>query len=275
MKTKEIITISVSIILLTGFFIFAVNIDSSALENLGYSLPLPLFTLFIALIDGFNPCNMFVLTVLLAILISASASRGRFYLVGLIFASVVFIFYFLFMAAWLNISRYIGYTAALRAVIAVVAIIAGLINCKELFFFKKGISLTIQQKHKGPLYAKMRNVSEVMNKGSLPMLITSSAGLALFSSLIEIPCTAGFPILYTVVLLGKTPGYSVGYFSFLFLYNLVYIMPLLAIIAVFGYTLKARHITQSQFQVIKFIGGIIMILLGIILLANPKLIGAL
>ena len=218
---------------------------------------------------------MFVLTVLLAILISASASRRRFYLVGLIFISVVFVFYFSFMTAWLNISKYIGYTAGLRIIIAVLAIIAGLINCKELFFFKKGISLAIQEKHKGPLYAKMRNVSETMNKGSLPMLIFSSAGLALFSSLIEIPCTAGFPILYTVVLLGKMPGCGFGYFSFLFLYNLVYIIPLLAIIAVFGYTLKARHITQKQFQVIKFIGGIIMILLGIILLTNPKLIGAL
>lgn len=274
MRKKDFFIIIISSLLLAGFFLLATRIEPSAFEELGYRLSLPLFTFFIAFIDGFNPCNMFVLTVLLTLLISASASRRRFFLVGFIFIIVVFLFYFLFMAAWLNVFNYLGYLTPLRVIIALVAIAAGLINCKELFFFKKGPSLTIQEKHKGPLHLRMRRLTEVVNKGSLPLLISSSVGLAVFSSLIEIPCTAGFPILYTLILSERMAGAGLGYFSYLLLYNLIYVIPLLAIITVFGYTFQAKRISQAQVQLIKFIGGIIMILLGIILLANPQLIGA-
>ena len=54
---------------------------------------------------------------------------------------------------------------------------------------------------------------------------------------------------------------------------MIYVIPLAVIIAIFGYTFKAKQISKKQMQIIKFIGGLIMILLGIILLINPSLIG--
>lgn len=273
-KKKNLLITFVAILLLVGFFIAALNVSSSFLSALGYRLPLPLFTFFIALVDGFNPCNMFVLTVLLTLLISSSASRKRFYLVGFIFILVVFLFYFLFMAAWLNIFKYLGFAGPLRIIIAIIALGAGLINCKEFFLFKKGPSLMIADKHKSTLYAKMRSLTGVINKGSLPLLVSSSVTLAVFSSLIEIPCTAGFPILYTSVLSAQVETGQIGYLFYLIFYNLIYVFPLLAIIAILGFTFQAKRISEKQIQIIKFIGGVIMIFLGIILLVNPGLIGA-
>ncbi|MBL7198411.1 MAG: hypothetical protein ISS47_09990, partial [Candidatus Omnitrophica bacterium] len=113
----------------------------------------------------------------------------------------------------------------------------------------------------------------VIKNGSFPILISSSIGLAAFASLIELPCTAGFPIIYTGILSGRILRNTLGYYGYLFLYNLVYVIPLVAIITIFIYTFRARYITQRQIQVMKFVGGIIMILLGIILLVNPGLIG--
>jgi len=66
---------------------------------------------------------------------------------------------------------------------------------------------------------------------------------------------------------------SVSYYFYLALYNLVYVLPLLIIVTIFIYTFRVRKITQRQMEIIKFIGGIIMILLGIVLLVNPGLIG--
>lgn len=272
-RQKDIIIIGLSAIFLIGFFILSKNISPEALEEIGYSMPLPFFTFFIALIDGFNPCNLFVLTFLLGLLVSASHSRLRILIIGYTFIFVVFVIYFLFMAAWLNIFKYIGFITPLRIAIAAIAIIAGLINCKELLFFRKGVTLMIQEQHKGPLVKKIEAMKEVIQKASLPALITSSIGLAAFASLVELPCTAGFPIIYTGVLSGKLLDNTLGYYLYLLLYNFVYVIPLIVIITVLGYTFKAEKISKRQMQIIKFIGGLIMILLGIILLFNPGLIG--
>lgn len=272
LRKKRILIIIIILIALVGFFILAKSASSDFLKNMGLSLPLPAFTFIIALIDGFNPCNLFVLTLLLGLLVSASHSRKKIYITGYTFIAVVYIIYFLFMAAWLNIFKFIGFIDPLRISIASIALIAGFINCKELFFFRKGITLMIQEKHKAPLLKRIEHVKDVFVKGSIPMLILASVVLAVFASLVELPCTAGFPIVYTGVLTGKVLESGLSYYLYLLLYSLVYILPLSVVIGVFGYTLKARQISKHQMQVIKFIGGAIMILLGVILLVNPAII---
>ena len=259
-------------LVIIALFLGAQHVPPDALEQLGTNLPLPLFTFIIAIVDGFNPCNLFVLTLLLGFLVAASKSRLRIYITGYTFVFVVAVFYFLFMAAWLNVFRYIGFVPVLRTGIAIIAIIAGLINCKELFFYKKGVSLTIQDRHKGPLYRKARHMQEVITEGAIPALIIASAALGIFSSLVELPCTAGFPIIYTGILAGRYLDTSLSYYAYLALYNLVYVLPLIVVIGVFGFVLKAGKITPRHVQVIKFIGGLIMILLGIVLIVNPGLI---
>ncbi|MBW3002678.1 hypothetical protein KY338_05980 [Candidatus Woesearchaeota archaeon] len=272
-RKKTVLWIIVTVLLLVGFFILAKHMSSDFLENLGVSLPLPVFTFIIALVDGFNPCNLFVLTLLIGLLVSASHSRKKIYITGYTFIAVVYVIYFLFMAAWLNIFKYVGFIDPLRYSIATIAILAGVVNCKELFFFRKGVTLMIQDKHKAPLVKRIERVKEVFVKGSIPMLIGASVVLAAFASLVELPCTAGFPLIYTGVLTGKVLESSFSYYAYLLFYNLVYILPLSVIIAIFGCTLKAKQISKRQMQIIKFIGGAIMLLLGLILLINPEIIG--
>ncbi|HPW45000.1 MAG TPA: hypothetical protein PKU96_01355 [bacterium] len=263
---------AISFLVVAAFFAIAKYIPMDALERMGMELPLPLFTFIIGLVDGFNPCNIFVLTMLLGFLVSASSSRFRLYLVGYTFVIVVGIFYFLFMAAWLNVFKYMGFIDPLRIAVAVIAIVAGIINCKELFFFKKGVSLTINDHNKGVLYRKMRKMDKIMVEGGVSVLIISSATLAIFSSLVELPCTAGFPIIYTGILTGNYVDGSVNYYLYLLYYNLIYVLPLIVVIAIAGVLLKSRNISVREVQIIKFIGGLIMLLLGIVLLVNPGLI---
>lgn len=272
-RKKKFLILGMTIIVLAGFYFLTNNISSEALKELGQNMSLPLFTAIIALVDGFNPCNLFILTLLLTLMISASHSRKRIYAVGFSFLVVIYVFYFLFMAAWLNIFKYIGFIDPLRIGIASIAIIAGLINCKELFFYRKGVTLMVQDKHVGPLKKRIQSVAEKVKTASLPGLIASSLVLAVFASLVELPCTAGFPIIYTGILTGKGLGVGFGHYAYLALYNLFYILPLFVIITVFGYTFKGKQISKDTMALIKFIGGAIMLLLGTILLANPALIG--
>ena len=71
-------------------------------------LGLPLFTLFLGLLDGFNPCAMWVLLFLLALLANLRDRRKMFLLAGT-FVLVSGVVYFAFMAAWLNVFLFIGY----------------------------------------------------------------------------------------------------------------------------------------------------------------------
>ncbi len=274
---KQLLIGGILIVVIIILFLLVKAVPAESLkafvESAAASMPLPLFTFIIALIDGFNPCNLFILTLLLTLLISASHSKARIYTIGYAFVAVVYVFYFLFMTLWLNVFKYIGFIDPLRIAIAVLALVAGLINVKELFFFRKGITLMIQEKQKGPLVKKIENMKNVIVKGSMPALIVASVSLAIFSSLVELPCTAGFPIIYTGILTGKYLASSASYYLYLLLYNLVYVLPLIVIIGVIGLTLKSKQISKDAMAWIKFIGGLIMILLGIILLAAPKLIG--
>ena len=268
---KKIIVASIIIIAIIAFFFLAKRVDPEYFRKLGLVMPLPLFTFIIALIDGFNPCTMWVLTFLLVLLISVSHSRKRIFTIGYTFVIVVYIIYFLFMAAWLNVFLFIGYFDPVRIAIALIALGAGAINCKEFFVFRKGPTLMIQEKHKGPLVRRIEAMREIIKKGSMSALIAASVGLATFASFVELPCTAGWPLIYTKVLADKALA-TFSYYSYLLFYNLIYIIPLAVMIFIFGLFFKGKQITKGQMQVIKLIGGLIMIALGIILLVNPELL---
>lgn len=269
-RTQKGILVGASALALFIVFFVTKNISPGALEALGGSLPLPLFTLLIALVDGFNPCNLFVLSLLMSLMLTESHSRSRIYAVGFSFIAVVYFFYFLFMAAWLNVFSYIGFITPLRIAIALLAIVAGLINCKELFFYRKGITLMVQDKHVGPLKRRIQHVAELLKRGSIPTLIGASVLLAVFASLVELPCTAGFPIIYTSILTSHELGLL--HYPYLLLYNLFYVLPLLVVITLFGILFHGKPIRKETMAVIKFVGGAIMLLLGIVLLVNPGLI---
>jgi cytochrome c biogenesis protein CcdA len=80
-------------------------------------------------------------------------------------------------------------------------------------------------------------------------------------------------MIYVKILADKFSINSAGYLSYILLYNFIYVMPLIFIVSLFGWTFRAKQISQRQIEIIKFFGGLIMILLGILLLVNPVLLG--
>ncbi len=239
---------------------FIGNVDAN-------SVALGPFTFLIAIVDGFNPCTMWVLSFLLALLIHVH-NRKKIIVVGSIFLLVVYLIYFLFMSAWLNLFLYLGYIEVIRIMIAIIAIIAGLINVKDFFWFKKGLSLTISDKFKPKLFEKMRSV---VKQESLFLTAAGTVVLASFASLIELPCTSGFPAIYTKIL--SMQGLAgLGYYAYIMLYCLFYIIPLATVIGIFAYFMKGQKMTEKHGRILKLIGGAIMLLLGLVLLINPNLL---
>ena len=228
---------------------------------------LPIFTVVIGFLDGFNPCAMWVLCFLLTLLIHAR-SRKKIILIGSIFVFFSGLVYFLFMTAWLNFFLLVGYVNVLRIIIAIIAIVMGLISIKDFFLFKKGLSLTIPEKAKPKLFKKMRSLVYAQ---ALPAVIIGTVVLAFTANTFELLCTAGFPAVYTRILtLNNLP--SVVYYFYLALYNIVYVIPLAVIVTMFAVTMGAHKFTEKQGRILKLIAGLLMLALGLILILKPALL---
>ena len=228
---------------------------------------LPVITLILASIDAFNPCAFFVLMFLLSMMLHTH-SRTRMLLVGGVFVFVSGLMYFLFMTAWLNLFRVIGQLDVITIVAGSVALLIGLINVKDFFWFKQGISLVMPDSARKPLFQRMR---DLLKNGSISGVLVATIGLALFANLYEFLCTAGFPMVYTRILtLTGMPEWK--YYIYLLFYNLIYILPLLIIVILFAWTMGARKLQESEGRKLKFISGVMMLALGAILLFAPELL---
>ncbi len=228
---------------------------------------LPFFTVIIGLLDGFNPCAMWVLCFLLTLLLYAK-SRKKIVIIGSIFVFASGFVYFLFMAAWLNFFLLVGYVNILRVIIAIIAIVIGIINMKDFFYFKKGPSLTIPEKAKPTLFKKMRSLVYAQ---ALPAVILGTIVLAFTANTFELLCTAGFPAIYTRILTLNNLS-SFTYYAYLALYNIVYVIPLAVIVTIFTITMGAHKFTDKQGRILKLIAGLLMLTLGLILLLKPALL---
>ena len=160
------------------------KVDSALFGSISIAeLGLPLFTLALGLLDGFNPCAMWVLLFLLSLLVRLR-DRARMALIAGTFVLVSGAVYYAFMAAWLNVFLAVGMSgtlrgalacAALRVGLAVVAMLIGLINVKDFFAFRRGVSLSIPESAKPGIYARAR---AILKAESLPASLVAVAALA-------------------------------------------------------------------------------------------------
>ncbi|MDO8863586.1 glutaredoxin domain-containing protein [Haliea sp. E1-2-M8] len=227
-------------------------------------LGLPLFTLAIGLLDGFNPCAMWVLLFLLSMLVRLQ-SRRRMALVAGTFVLASGVVYYLFMAAWLNLFLLIGLTAWLRYGLAGLALLIASVNIKDAVRPGVGPSLSIPAAAKPGLYRRMRSV---LNSDTLLLSLPAVALLAVVVNFIELLCTAGFPALYTAILTQQELP-SGAYYGYIGLYILGYIaddalMVTLAVIA-----LGNRKLSDRGGRQLKLLSGLVMLGLGMVMLLRP------
>ena len=227
-------------------------------------LGLPLFTIIIGLLDGFNPCAMWVLLFLLSLLVNLQDRRKMALLAGT-FVFVSGLVYFAFMAAWLNVFLLIGLSRAVQIGLGGIALFVGAVNVKDFFAWRQGITLGIPASAKPGLYARVRAILHAENLTGALTGIMILAGLV---NTIELLCTAGFPALYTQVLaLQGLPMWE--YYGYLGLYNLAYIFDDSLMVMTAVVTLSRTKLQERAGQWLKLVSGTVMAGLGLLLLLKP------
>ena len=228
-------------------------------------LGLPLFTITIGLLDGFNPCAMWVLLFLLSLLVNLQ-DRRKMALIAGTFVLVSGVIYFAFMAAWLNMFLLIGVSRAMQIALGGLALLVGAVNVKDFFALHHGISLSIPESARPGLYARARRILHAENFAGAMTGIVILAGLV---NIIELLCTAGFPALYTQILtLRQLPMWE--YYGYLGLYNLAYIFDDSLMVTIAVITLSRRKLQERAGRWLKLTSGLVMAGLGSVLLLQPK-----
>ena len=241
------------------------GLDEATASNLA-------LTVAIGFIDGLNPCSLWVLTLLLGLVVNTH-SRKRIVMVGISFLTVTALVYGGFIAGVFGILHVIAHLDWIRWLVAALAAIFGLISLKDYITGFRGFSLSIPESRKPAIYRDLRRLaSRPMDNavtGGLALVATSMA-MAAGIAIVELPCTAGFPVLWSAILTERgVSGAAFG--GLLALYLALYLAVELSIFAVAVITLRMGRLGQEGGGVLRLYGGAIMLALAGALLFAPGL----
>ena len=232
-----------------------------ALEAQQVALP----TVIVAgLIDGLNPCAIGMMVFLLGYLVVFAGKPERVLKTGLLYIATVYLTYFVIgLFFYEGLSRFLGApgfseaAAAIKVILGVAVIGAGLINLKDFFFPGRGLSLEIPQN----LRPKLQTWVE---KSTYPATFI----LAILVTLFETPCS--FPLYAgTVGILSRCDFSTLQLLVYLGVYNLLFVLPLILILGlIFGgveivYLKEWEHRNKSR---LRGLMGALLVVLGVIVL---------
>lgn len=208
-----------------------------------------------ALIDSINPCAFSILLVTIAFLFSVGKMRSGIMKIGGSYVFGIFIAYVLIGLGILQALHFFNTPNFMAKAGAVLLITLGGINLINEFFPTFPIKLKVPH----VAHSKM---AELMEKGSMSMAFLLGA----FVGLCEFPCTGG-PYLMVIGLLRDQTTYFLG-MSYLVLYNLIFISPLVVILFIASDKMlleKVQTWQRSERKNMRLGAGIAMILLGVLI----------
>ena len=214
-----------------------------------------------ALVDSINPCVFGVLFFLIAFMTRVYKNPNKMLLGGLTYTAVVYLTYFLLGLGFLRAAVSLGFTQSVYGIAAVIAIIAGLIEIKDFFWYGKGFSLQMIPGGAERIKYYTKKIEKLHRKNGYVSFLAAGA-LGVFVTLVELPCT-GAPYLAILAIVGKG-NYAQG-IPLLLLYNLIFVLPLFFIIglAYFGKSSKKMEEWRKENRhIMRLVTGLFLLLLG-------------
>lgn len=230
-------------------------------------MSLPSLTVVLGTLDGFNPCAMWILVVLISLLLPLR-SRKKILLVGGTFIFAEGLLYFLMMAAWLNVFLALSYVSLIRILIGIFGIGFGIWRIRDFFTWKPGVCKVVDQKGGEKIINKIQNL---LKPAAVPATILGVVGLAFGVNLVEFFCSAGFPAIYTKILSLQDLG-SIQYYLYLVFYNFFYMLDDFIVFGFAFFTLSHFKFSDRYNKYSTLIAGLLIFILGILLILKPEIL---
>ena len=227
---------------------------------------LPLISIIIGFIDGFNPCAMWVLIFLISMLLNLK-DRKKMWLLGLTFIITSALVYMLFMLGILKIANSLIGTY-FKYLVALIALIGGIINLNN---FRKSINKNVgcEVTNKEQKKKTINKIKNILSEKNLIISIVGIIMLAISVNLVELACSAGLPALFIEVLSLNNLNTS-KYILFITLYIIMFMLDDVMIFIIAMTTLKVTGVSNKYTKYSHLIGGIIMVLIGLLMIFKTE-----
>lgn len=231
---------------------------------------LPILAVVLGFVDGFNPCAMWILIFLITMLFNMK-DRKKMWILGLTFILTSGIVYLMFMLAWLNLATFISKIAFIRLLIAVIALVVGLINIyKYIDSLKKkdeGCDVVDKKDRK----KIMEKIISITHEKKFIIALLGIMVLAASVNIIELMCSIGIPLLFTQILAMNNLS-TFSYMIYMFIYIFFFLIDDIVIFVISMVTLKVTGLSTKYTKYSHLIGGIIMLIIGLLLIIKPELL---
>lgn len=255
---KLSITFGIVALAILGILILKYNPYTSeflwSVSNEGvWLLPLVLFS---SLLDSVHPCSFSILLITIAFLFGIQMSRKKILEIGGVYIAGIFVAYLSIGLGVLKILHLFNTPHFMGKLGATLLIAFGIINLLGRFFPNFPIKLKLPD-------SAHRRMGELMERASLP----AAFALGLLVGICQFPCMGG-PYLMVIGLLHDKLTYLSG-FGYLALYNVVLILPLIAVLWISAnetFVAKIGEWKKTNLKDVKLWAGIAMIIIGILVL---------
>lgn len=229
-----------------------------------YQVSLPIIAIVLGLADGFNPCAMWILLFLINMLFGMK-DKKKMFLYGYVFLFTSALVYFLSM---LGINIVLEQIKQLQILIAVVAIIVGIINIKKFIVTKDDGCHIVDNKKRKKIFAR---INKFINEKNIILALGGVIALAISVNIVELACSAAFPAIYAEILaLNNVTGLT--RIIYLIVYCLFYMLDDMIVFTIAVCTLSIKTTSTKYTKYSSLICGILMILMGILLIFKPEII---
>ncbi|MHA1539776.1 MAG: hypothetical protein ACTSXQ_04810 [Alphaproteobacteria bacterium] len=231
-----------------------------------FKTSLPVLSVVLGLIDGFNPCAMWMLVYLISLVIGLSDKR-KMWTIVFCFVATEGIMYFLFMTAWLNVFLYVGYLRMLTLGIGLFALYAGILNVRTYLQTDGALPCKV-----GDLQTKQRIRTRMERLVNAPMTLLTFFGIVMLAFVVnamEFVCSAAIPAIFTNVLANANIS-SAAHYGYILLYDIFYMLDDFVIFGIAVFAIN-KYAGDDYAKVCKLIGGVILVLLGTLMVFFPEM----
>jgi hypothetical protein len=224
------------------------------------TLSLPLLSVVLGLMDGFNPCAMWVLFFLITLLLKVENPRRR-WILGITFIVASGAVYFFLMAAWLNLFLLIGFLPIIRISIGLLALVSGAIHLRDALKKRQECKVIKGSKRQ----QIMQRLTAITQTDSIWIAMVLISLLAVSVNVVELLCSAGLPAVFTHTL-SQAQLPSLAHYGYIVLYLIFFMLDDLVVFAIAMLTLQTISHTSAYQKVSGIIGGLVLLGIGVNLL---------
>lgn len=229
-------------------------------------VPILLAAIIIGLVDGFNPCAMWILLFLISMLLGMK-NKKRMWILGLSFLIASAAVYFLFLISWLNLAVFLNKIIYIRLGIAMVAVVLGMFSILRFFNRNEddGCEVVDTKNRKRIINA----IKKIVKEKSFFLAILGIILLAASVNVVELLCSLGLPVMFTQILAVNEISTNMQ-----IVYSLIYVFFFLIddiiIFVIAMKTLQIKAISNKYGKYAHLIGGLIMLIIGLLLIFKPE-----